>query len=142
MVLKDDLADNQRLTRLDPQTNKRLSIKLLVQYDFRHTLDRNISDILEKIDFNGSTRYAMCMERTLVNKPWDAPKKESMIDLHTFREDSLLSVIIDREMYYLVPKSLIGQCSASSSSKSSGTMAIKESQRKNKGEFPIAKIQS
>ena len=101
------MAENLRLTRIDSRTKKRVPVKCIVEYDFSLSLARNISAMLKKIEFKGKTEYAMCLERTLQNKPWDMPKRDLLLSLQSIKEEALNTVIIERELYYLVPVSFM-----------------------------------
>lgn len=95
------------MTRIDARTKKRVPVKCIVEYDFSQNLTKNIAAMLKKIEFKGKTQYAMCIERTLQNKPWDMPKKDLLVNLKIIKEENLSTVIIERELYYLVPTSLL-----------------------------------
>ena len=86
-------------------TKKRVAIKCIVEYDFEESLSDNIEAMLSRIEFSGDTEYVLCMERTLQNKPWDMLKKGLMVDLDCFKEEFLEHIIIERELYFLVPRS-------------------------------------
>ena len=92
---------------MDPVTKKRVAIKCIVEYDFEESLSDNIEAMLSRIEFSGDTEYVLCMERTLQNKPWDMLKKGLMVDLDCFKEEFLEHIIIERELYFLVPRSCI-----------------------------------
>ena len=95
------------MTRIDSKSKQRIPRKCILDYDFDVTLDKNIKVMLNECEFRGTTSYTLCMERTLINKPYEELRKNLLVDLHAYKEEFLNKVILSRELYYLVPISLI-----------------------------------
>ena len=133
------MGENLRLTRIDARSKKRVPVKCIVEYDFSQNLAKNITAMLKKIEFKGKTEYAMCLERTLQNKPWDMPKRDLLVNLQSFKEESLNAVVIERELYYLVPTSFLETRESQASSTIESVKKVskpKRSRSKKKGELP------
>lgn len=76
----------------------------------------------------------------MINKPYEALRKNLLVDLHSLKEEFLNMVILKRELYYLVPISLISPSQISSPEKQIASSESSEVvPEKKKREFPASK---
>ena len=97
------------LTIYDPILKQRIPWKCVLTYDFDLTLDTNIKKMMKVICYEGMAEYTLCFERFSQMKSWepDTVKRSSLLDMNFVKEEHLPKILIQWELYYMVPMHML-----------------------------------